>query len=102
MPLAFQSSSRPRSDVRAIMHIGSPSPSVRMATTTVKSDPWPPVLNPHLPLTTKPPFVRTAVPVGEKTPLMRGSPLAKTSACASSEYMPASHVIALKMVETHD
>ena len=52
---------------------------------TVQFEPWPPVLNPQRPLTTKPPSFRTAVPVGENTPLMRGSPSAKISSCASSE-----------------
>ena len=83
-------------------HSGRPSPSARIVLSTVQFEPWPPVLNPHLPLTTKPPSLRTAVPVGENTPLMRGSPPEKISSCASSGYVPASHDIALKIVATHD
>jgi hypothetical protein len=44
---------------------------------------------------TNPPSLWIAVPVGENTPLMRGSPPAKISSCAWSGNTPASHDIAL-------
>ena len=45
---------------------------------------------------------RVAVPVGEKTPLILGSRVAKSSSCASSGKTPASQDMALKIVATHD
>ena len=42
------------------------------------------------------------MPVGENTPLMRGSREPKISSCASSGNVPASHDIALKIVATHE
>ena len=42
------------------------------------------------------------MPVGENTPLMRGSRESKISSCASSGNVPASHDIALKIVATHE
>jgi hypothetical protein len=104
MPLACQSSSLVRSRLRVSTHIGTAMPSSRVCTAlrTVHAAPCPPVLNPQRPLTTNPPSVRTAMPVGEKTPLMRGSPEAKTSSCTSSGNVDTSHDIALKIVLTHD
>jgi hypothetical protein len=74
------------------MHVGiSPTTTFN----TVQCAPWQPVLNPQRPLTTKPPSLGTAVPVGENTPLMRGSRVAKISSWASSGNVPTSHDIAL-------
>jgi hypothetical protein len=49
-----------------------------------------------------PPCAGVAVPVGEKTPLIRGSPEVKISSCASSGNVAANHDIALEMVATQD
>jgi hypothetical protein len=79
-----------------------PSAPGAMALITVHLDPWPPVLKPQRPLTRRPPLTGTPVPVGENTPLMRGSPPAKISSWASSGKTPASQDIALMMVATQD
>src|SRR5947207_3708551 len=74
MPLAYQSSTIVRSRLLAMTHVGTPAPLsvVRTALSTVHSAPWHPVLKGHRPFTRKPPSTETAVPVGEKTPLIRG------------------------------
>src|SRR5262245_18146415 len=104
IPLACQSSSRFNSRLGTITHVGMPAP-LSVGTTafrTVQVLPWPPVLYPHRPLTTSPPDFGDPVPVGEKTPLIRGSPLPKISSCASSGNTPASQEMALKIVATQD
>src|SRR5262245_31522045 len=104
MPLAYQSSSLVSSLLGTIVDVGIPLPSSvsRMALTITQSEPCPPVLKPHRPLRTTPPSLRFAVPVGEKTPLILGSPDAKTSSCVSSGKTPTSHPMALRIVATHE
>src|SRR5215213_8389331 len=99
MPLAYQSSSRFSSDERTTTTVGMPSSSpLRIA----HRDPCPPVLNGQRPFNVKPPSVGNSVPVGDSTPLIRGSPSPSTSSCASSLNVPNHQPIALRIVETHD
>src|SRR4029434_4511291 len=103
IPVAYQSSTIVSSRLRAITHVGTASATVpTTAFNTVHLAPWQPVLNPHRPLTTRPSSFFTPVPVGENTPLMRGSPSAKISSWAWSGNVAASHDIALKIVATHE
>src|SRR4029453_6719690 len=91
IPLACQSSRRFNSRLGTITHVGLATPPAvgTTAVGTARVLPCPPVLYPHRPLTTSPPDCGDPVPVGEKTPVMRGCPRRKFSSCPSSGQPPA-------------